>query len=511
MNSYSIDTKQGAKCIALSLLALWLTACGGGGGGDSGTGPQASNGGDAVAPTPAPEPETIPSPAPAPSPVSAPPPPPPPPAPPAAGPVAVTGMSQQAAPNGSYSVTSSSTPTVVITLPANESLQAGDKVTVTGQSAARWRLAQNAGQWVVTTSLPGNVAPGATWTERVPDAASPTLKWAGTASSASGNRIAAIANPGGIYLSVDAGASWTRSTAPSGNWTQVLMSADGTRLAAIAGGVLHTSGDSGQTWVARTGPFWQGVHVTDDGQRVVGAAMGGTLQISSDGGATFAPVAGMANRDWRTVAGSSDGTRLVAVASFYGGDPANQGVYVSTDSGATWTRRLTTGNWTFAAASADGMRMAVLDQGGHPWVSDDGGATFTQRFGYSIWSGLAVSRDGRVVAAQEPRADAYGYHGYNFISNAGGADPWDWHGGAGAMDLWWRGISLSQDGNWIVAVDNGNPTGGGGKIFTTTGNRTSGGTLGSISGGQNQMIEVTYQGNGRFTVTGQAGGPFAIR
>lgn len=512
MTSYSSDTNGRVRIVALSLAALWLAACGGGGGGGTAGGTTQASTADAVAPAPPPEaePETIPSPAPAPSPIASPPPPPP---APAAGPVAVTGTSQQAAPNISYSVTSTSTQTVVITLPANENLQVGDKVTVTGQSAANWRLAQNARQWVVTTNLPGNVTPGTTWTERVPDPAMPNLKWAGTAASASGNRVAAIANPGGIYLSSDAGVSWTRSNAPTDNWTQVLMSTDGTKLAALGSAVLYTSTDSGQTWAAHTGTseFWMGVYMSDDGQRIVGAVMGGSLHISTDGGASFAPIAGTANTDWRTVAGSSDGTRLVAVASLYGGDPANQGVYVSTDSGATWTRRVANGNWTFAAASADGMRMAVLDQGGHPWVSDDGGATFTQRFGYSIWSGLAVSRDGRVVAAQEPRADAYGYHGYNFISNAAGDNPWDWHGGTGAMDLWWRGISLSYDGNWITAVDNGDPSGGGGKVFTTTGNRTSGGTLGSITGGQNQMIEVTYQGSGRFTITGQAGGPFAIR
>lgn len=400
----------------------------------------------------------------------------------------------------------------MVTLPRNEDLQVGDRVTVSGQSSATWRLAQNERQWVVTTNLAGNVVPGTTWTAREPDPAAPNRNWAGTASSASGNRIAAIANPGGIYLSADGGASWTRSSAPSGDWTQVVMSANGQRLAAVAGGLLYTSGDYGQTWVARngSGQYWQGVHMSEDGLRIVGAA-GGSIHVSTNGGTSFTPVAGTANTDWRAVAGSGDGMRLVAVASFYGGDPANQGVYVSIDGGATWTRRMSTGNWSFAAASADGARMAVLDNGGHPWISDDGGTTFTQRFSYSNWSGLAVSRDGRVVALQEPRDDTYNYRGYVFLSTTGGHDPWVWHGGSGEMNVWWRGISLSWDGNWISAVDGGVSPGSGGKVFTTSGNRTSGGTLGSITGGQSQMVEVTYQGNGRFTVTGQAGGAFSIR
>lgn len=400
----------------------------------------------------------------------------------------------------------------MITLPRNEDLQVGHKVRVTGQSAAQWRLAQNAHQWVVTTNLAGNVAPGATWTAREPDPASPNLKWSGTASSASGNRIAVVANPGGLYLSADGGATWTRSSAPSANWNQVVMSADGAWLAAVADGLLYTSADYGQTWTARNGnPYLTSVHMADDGQRIV-AVGSGQIHVSVNNGASFTPLTTAPNAGWLAVAGSSTGNRLLAVASIYSGDANTAGVYVSTDSGATWTRRLTPANWAFAAASGDGMRMAVLDQGGYPWVSDDGGATFTQRFGYSGWSGLAVSRDGRVVAAQEPRNDDFANRGYNFLSYDAGNN-FDWYGGPAlpALNVWWRGITLSTDGNWVTAVDNGVTGGTGGKVFTTSGNRTSGGTIGSITGGQNQTVEVTYQGGGRFTVTGQAGGAFTIR
>ena len=48
-------------------------------------------------------------------------------------------------------------------------------------------------------------------------------------------------------------------------------------------------------------------------------------------------------------------------------------------------------------------------------------------------------------------------------------------------------------------------------LAVPSGNRTSGGTLGSITGGQAQSIEVTYQGNGRFTVTHVGGGTYSIR
>ncbi|HZY18151.1 MAG TPA: hypothetical protein VFE82_06680 [Ramlibacter sp.] len=477
--------KAGARrrqIAAAAAMALLLGACGGGGGGGTaaGAGPAADQRASADA------------------------------APPGGGASVPAGSAQQALPNGTYTVTSDAADTVVITLPRNEDLRVGDRVRIIGQGAAPWQLAQNEQQHVRTAGMPGNVVPGATWTARTPDPQQPEQRWSGTASSASGNRVAAIANPGGLHLSDDGGATWTRTSAPTTSWTQVVMSADGSRLAAVGGGVLHLSSDGGQTWTVRgAGRTWHAVHMSDDGRRLVGVAVGAGLQVSTDGGASFTAVPGTADGDWRTVAGSSDGMRLVAVASFYGADPDAQGVYVSDNGGTTWTRRLVAGNWSFAAASADGLRMAVLDNGAYPFVSDDGGATWTQRFTYSAWSGVAVSRDGSVVALQEPRNDVYSYRGYIFLSTTGGHDPWAWT--AADLNLTWRGISLSADGNRLVAADHGTPTSNGGRIYTSGGNRTTVGPQGSIGGGAGQAIEVTYQGDGRFTVSDHAGGAFRIR
>ena len=406
--------------------------------------------------------------------------------------------------------------TVVVTLPRNEELQVGDRVRVMGQGSGSWRLAQNAQQYIVTAGLPGNVVPGTVWTPRDP---APTPQpWFASASSASGNRIAAVANPGRIYVSADGGATWTASSAPEARWSGIAMNLEGTQLAAVAAdGLLYTSSDSGATWVARTTTrqAWTGVTISADGQRIVGAVKYGSVHVSTDGGATFSAAAGTADTDWRSVAGSSDGRRLLAVASYDPGFEARQGVYVSTDGGATWTRRNVTGptpptgNWWYASVSADGQRMAALDNGGNPWVSDDGGATWTIRFGYSNWSGLAVSGDGEVVSALEPRDDTYRHTGYVFLSPRG-ANPWTFLG----ENRWYRGVSLSFDGNWIVVGDRG-PSGAGGRLYTSQGNRTSGGTLGSITGSAGQMVEVTYQGtvngSGRFTISASTGGPFSIR
>jgi photosystem II stability/assembly factor-like uncharacterized protein len=409
-------------------------------------------------------------------------------------------------------VTAAAGETVVVTLPANAALQVGDHVRVTGQGSGRWQLTQNAGQYVVTATLPGNVAPGTVWTPR--DAAPTAQPWFASATSADGNRIAAVANPGGIHVSADGGATWTASNAPQARWAAIAMSANGSRLAAVAsGGLLYTSTDSGATWVARTtSPQpWTGVAISDDGQRIVGVQYG-NIHLSTDGGVTFTAVPGTANLDWRSVAGSADGQRWLAVASRFNDTQTGSGVYVSSNGGTTWTRRTVTGstapteNWTYAAMSQDGQRMAAIDNGGNPWISDDGGTTWTIRFSYSNWSGLAVSRDGEVVSTLEPRDDPGQHTGYVFLSPRGN-EPWEFLG----ENRWYRGVSLSADGNSIVVGDNG-PDCAGGRVYTSVGNRTSIGTFGSISGGGGQMVEVTYQGNGRFTIgTNSPGGQFTIR
>ncbi len=67
------------------------------------------------------------------------------------------------------------------------------------------------------------------------------------------------------------------------------------------------------------------------------------------------PASGTA--DWRSVASSSDGTKLVACAS---GDR----LYTSTDSGVTWTARESNRNWRSVASSSDGTKLvACVDNG----------------------------------------------------------------------------------------------------------------------------------------------------
>jgi hypothetical protein len=129
---------------------------------------------------------------------------------------------------------------------------------------------------------------GSTWTTNN----LPATNWQSVASSADGNELAAAAGgysptatagiPGPIYTSTNAGATWVRQTnAPVKDWFCVASSADGNKLAAVVYGVfpgftnsIYTSTDAGLTWNVSDAPAtaWEWVASSADGSRLAAVA-----------------------------------------------------------------------------------------------------------------------------------------------------------------------------------------------------------------------------------------------
>jgi hypothetical protein len=87
----------------------------------------------------------------------------------------------------------------------------------------------------------------------------------------------------------------------------------------------------------------------------VAAVYGSQLYTSTDGAAwTIHEDA----RDWRSVASSADGAKLLAAVS-------NGQLYTSTDGGLNWTARESARNWTSVPSSADGATLVAVVYGGH--------------------------------------------------------------------------------------------------------------------------------------------------
>jgi hypothetical protein len=208
------------------------------------------------------------------------------------------------------------------------------------------------------------------------------------ASSANGTNLVAVGYGGilgSIYLSADAGNTWTNPPGPSNFWltnfwSSVAFSADGTKLVAAAEaaegagsflpGPIYTSTDSGASWVPSGAPnnVWYSVACSADGTKLVAAAYAGPSQdagtgmiyTSADSGVTWTNVSPSTNY-WMSVASSGDGTHLIAVTLFDHG-PQNPGlIWQSTNSGVSWNEDNQTGYFISAASSADGTKLAVTD------------------------------------------------------------------------------------------------------------------------------------------------------
>ena len=164
-----------------------------------------------------------------------------------------------------------------------------------------------------------------------------------------------------MYLSTNSGATWTNAKVASEQaWNPVTMSADGTRLA--SGTQLGT----------------------------------GPIEFSTNSGASWFTNGSPANNSWRTFASSADGATLICAAGYTMAD----GVYFSTDAGATWGHTNLPGP-NSVACSADGKTMLVgvcpgLGSGGHIYLSTDSGATWTTTDApITNWQSVACSADGK--------------------------------------------------------------------------------------------------------------------
>lgn len=182
---------------------------------------------------------------------------------------------------------------------------------------------------------------GANWAVRLP-ADSPL----GVAASRDGSLVVASNVRGEVLLSSDAGATWTTVYAPlfATSVTAMTASSDGRRLLAIAtvSGSYSLAGGTVQpdntriTWrelqAAGRQP-WQALASSTDGLRLVAAAKGGTVYISTDGGNSWASSAGAGSGDWSSLACDASCTRIAAVST------SPTALVISDDGGGKWTVR----------------------------------------------------------------------------------------------------------------------------------------------------------------------------
>lgn len=404
----------------------------------------------------------------------------------------VVGNSMQAVSNTGY--VASHAAQVTVTLPPNPAI--GDTVRVSGAGAGGWRIAQNAGQAIVTANIDA-VTLANSWVA----AATPAQDWRGVATSADGKRLVAVPYNGEVVTSSDGGLTWL-TTGLSGGWTAVASSADGRRLV-VAGynEQLRVSGDYGDTWTLQESSRpWTSVASSANGRVLVAAAVGSQIFVSTDYGNTWS--ARFSGANWTGVAISADGSRLIAAAH-------GAGVYGSTDGGLNWVTHMGGGNFKGVASSASGQWLSAVDETGYVYSSNDYGNAYTwyARDAVRTWSAVSVSADGRHFAATTIDDIVLSSSIFVYLSSDHGEN-WTPRGPSDA----WNSVALSADGSRVFASSSSYY--GSGSLWTSAPTRATSTTPGSggwIVGRQHQAIELQYIGAGQFLVLGAIGSGFGVQ
>ena len=156
--------------------------------------------------------------------------------------------------------------------------------------------------------------------------------WRALAASVDAGIMVAASDNGEVYVSTTAGRTWVlRNVVVSGRnvasaWHRVAMSDDGNTIA-IAGranAALYVSRDRGLSWVQTPAPTgdYTALAMSADGQVIggtltngVGNPTIGSVQVSRDGGISFAAVSPPGqDRNWRAFATSDDGHQFAVAA-----------------------------------------------------------------------------------------------------------------------------------------------------------------------------------------------------
>jgi photosystem II stability/assembly factor-like uncharacterized protein len=204
--------------------------------------------------------------------------------------------------------------------------------------------------------------------------------------------------------------------------------------------------DLATNWIQTSAPSegWYSIASSSDGTKLAAVASGGGIWTSTDTGATWIQTSAP-NEGWYSIASSSDGTKLAAVIS--GG-----GIWTSTDAGATWTQTSASNqDWYSVASSSDGAQLAAVASGGGIWASTDGGATWTQTSAPNEWwNSITSSSDGTQLAAV--------VNGGGIFTSTNAGLTWTQ---TSAPNTWWESIASSSDGTKLAASSQGG-------IYTST-------------------------------------------
>jgi hypothetical protein len=249
------------------------------------------------------------------------------------------------------------------------------------------------------------------------------------------------------------------TSATNGTWESVAASADGSKIVAVSNrrigavGGVYVSTNYGSNWNISYGANkdWEAVASSADGRKLVAAyglpSTNGLVYLSTNSGMSWTPAnISPPSGEWNSVSTSADGTKLAAVAVNV---PA---IYTSTNSGANWipqTNGLVGPGFDYIACSADGNKLIAIGGGAGGvllYTSTNAGTTWMQATNApaTIWYSVASSADGNQLLAC-----SY-FSGNVYLSTNAGVNWTQTH--LPTND--WNSVASSADGTKLVALAN---------------------------------------------------------
>jgi photosystem II stability/assembly factor-like uncharacterized protein len=237
--------------------------------------------------------------------------------------------------------------------------------------------------------------------------------WYSAAYSSDGSKIFLGETGGYLYISHDSGNSWATSTESlgAGHWADIASSANGDKIAAIMNDHIQISQDGGETWATSTDPgsgYWTSITSSTDGSKLAATASDGYIYTSDDGGETWATSTDAGSRNWTSITSSTDGSKLAATAS-------DGYIYTSDDGGETWTEQIESSqkSWKKVIISGDGSRLVAMEGNGI-YTSSDFGKSWNKGIGKiggtNDWKYISTSQDGSYLFATQSYGFVYKYH-----------------------------------------------------------------------------------------------------
>ena len=246
-------------------------------------------------------------------------------------------------------------------------------------------------------------APGAAWTPR--DIA--TRAWYAIASSADGSTVFAVTADSGtggrIYRSTDSGVTWT-PVGPTKDFRSITVSASG--LVAVAlpyYGYPSISIDGGTGWVDQNVSngmkYYANAAISADGTKIYITDPADQTYISSNYGSSWNTVTGFGGQ--QRIATSSDGFKLMGVK-------ANVVTSISEGIQTTYAAPSNGQGWNSLAMSADGTKVAGTRSTDGVFVSKNSGQTWTkQSITNGPFSSIAMNAKGSYMLVGQNTGTLY--------------------------------------------------------------------------------------------------------